>query len=435
MPRKTKKEMEDLNGLSNLIQPNPRVNLDELLDLQDTGCGGYGGMPLVQDKKPLTISDSISLKPKLRPNQPKLASDSLFKTLEDRTQLNENAAICSKILEVNTLLQQGKFAPAEFALGRKLTSTEIVNKSLSESSFPSTHRTAVVHVQEPRQAPILTEYEHEQLPEIESEEEEDDETPVERKRRIAQLRREAYDELFSTAPEADVIQQIHDEQDPARQAFLEKQFKAYKKRQASSSSAPPAKPKVTVKPTKPIGKAKIPVKIKQPAVLKQQGKGFSKYLPPRMTNLVPFGRLALDLDQLENGDVISIIYPGSRRKVNGLKNRVATPGMKLAISQIMAGVKPSTKGLNQEEIKYLELLTHMARIPADKRGAVPVTKRKAVVPVKKLHDEFRVIIGEIEAGNDSKALRQQLSELLAVMVHRELITQEQAQRAIEEYVE
>ncbi len=119
---------------------------------------------------------------------------------------------------------------------------------------------------------------------------------------------------------------------------------------------------------------------------------------------VRFGGYVLDHHKLLGGNILSLSHP-SGRKVKGIPNQVVSDAMKKCIHSIVNGGKVSTRGLSPaEKLKMHDLLSKSA-------ANVSTGADVNVPPTKKL----QLILGEIEAGNDSADLKAQLRKLLPAL--------------------
>ena len=149
----------------------------------------------------------------------------------------------------------------------------------------------------------------------------------------------------------------------------------------------------------------------------------------------PNGVLGVDLKNLEK-NILSVRHHNTKHKVFGLPNIKITPKYKNIILSLLAGSEPSIKGMHADEKVHLKkLIKHSHTGSVD--GRLPSLPRKPrekkTSAVDDLKDKFKVMIGEISAGNTSDILKGELKGLLSQMVAMKLITQKQATNCATDY--
>jgi hypothetical protein len=173
------------------------------------------------------------------------------------------------------------------------------------------------------------------------------------------------------------------------------------------------------------------------------GKGLSTTVKaPRKTTAgnwqtLPGGEVAIDLIQLEKR-VLSVRHVKSKHKVLGMPNKEISAKFKSIILSLLSGSTPTLGKLSDEYKLILTKLIHHSKTNAKVGGKLPVIERKK--PEKKsetldkLSNSFKVMVGEITAGNDSTVLQNQLMLLLKTMIQKKLITKKQSMDVIKAYI-
>lgn len=146
------------------------------------------------------------------------------------------------------------------------------------------------------------------------------------------------------------------------------------------------------------------------------------HLRPK-AHMVPLGRYLLDYSKLQGG-TLSIRHPHGP-KVVGWPNRAVTSHLQKSLLSIIHKGKPLSTGLTVQEKMLLTKLLNQSHSTVPRMGA-----DINVAPDEKLE----IIMGEIDAGNDSKALKQQLRSLIHQMVKGGLITTQHKQSIEKEYL-
>lgn len=135
----------------------------------------------------------------------------------------------------------------------------------------------------------------------------------------------------------------------------------------------------------------------------------------KRTRKVKLGGYMVDHHKLLSQNVLSISHP-TGRKVKGMPNREVSDGLKEAIHNIITGGKVNTKKLKAEEKLHLRDLLHNSAANVSLGADVNVS------PSQQLH----LILGEMEAGNDSAELKTQLRKLLPSLKRSKSISAEVA---------
>lgn len=156
--------------------------------------------------------------------------------------------------------------------------------------------------------------------------------------------------------------------------------------------------------------------------------------------LQQFGKLGIDLTQL-NKNVLSVVHHHNKHKVTGIKNAELTTKSKNVVLSLLQGLEPDVKGLSQAEKELIAKLIRASKTSAKVQGKIPkVTSLNpaknphALSDVDKLRESFQVLVGSIEAKNDSVLLKNNLSILLNTMLERGLITKKQLLDCHRQYI-
>jgi hypothetical protein len=125
-----------------------------------------------------------------------------------------------------------------------------------------------------------------------------------------------------------------------------------------------------------------------------------------------FGTYKLDYGKLMGEGILSISHPNGR-KVKGLNNQRVSKGVHHALSQMVTGGKVNPRRLAAEDRVFMAKLMQKANAHAPKLGA------EINMPPEQ---QLSLILGEIEAGNDSALLKGQLRKLLPYLKRMKIIT-------------
>lgn len=136
-----------------------------------------------------------------------------------------------------------------------------------------------------------------------------------------------------------------------------------------------------------------------------------------------FGGYMLDHNKLLTQSVLSLSHP-SGKKVKGMPNMEVTPALKNVVHSIVTGGKVSTRGLKAQEKLFLKELLHRSAANVDIGADVNVAPS----------EQLSLILGEIDAGNDSPDLKRQLKKLMPSLVKSKTITRDQMQDISHHYL-
>jgi len=130
----------------------------------------------------------------------------------------------------------------------------------------------------------------------------------------------------------------------------------------------------------------------------------------RRSKKVKLGGYVLDHNKLLSSNILSISHP-TGRKVKGWPNQEVSPAMKTAIHNIVTGGEVNTKRLKSHEKMMLHSLLS--------KSAANVTGADVNVSPS---EQLKLALGELEAGNDSPALKTQVRKLLPLLQRSNLLT-------------
>lgn len=138
---------------------------------------------------------------------------------------------------------------------------------------------------------------------------------------------------------------------------------------------------------------------------------------------VKFGGYMMDHNKLLTHNVLSLSHP-SGKKVKGMPNMEVTPALKQVIHSIVTGGKVSTGKLKANEKLYLRDLMHKSAANVELGADVNVSPTQ----------QLQLILGEMEAGNDSTELKSQLRKLLPQLKRSKVLTAEQVSDISKHYL-
>jgi hypothetical protein len=138
---------------------------------------------------------------------------------------------------------------------------------------------------------------------------------------------------------------------------------------------------------------------------------------------VQFGKYLLDMNKLRGG-VVALVHAGTRRKIRSFPNRTSTPGLSHALKQIVSGGAVHHKKMTHHDRLYVNRLVRLSGADVDLPSDVNMPP----------HEQLKVLMGEIEAGNDSPDLKQQLRSTVTTMKRMKQLSAEQANEIREHYL-
>lgn len=142
----------------------------------------------------------------------------------------------------------------------------------------------------------------------------------------------------------------------------------------------------------------------------------------RRSKKVRLGGYMVDHNKLLSSNVLSLSYP-TGRKVKGFPNQEVSNAMKNAVHNIVTGGSVNMKPLKAHEKMTLHHILS--------KSAANVTGADINVSPS---EQLKLAMGEIEAGNDSPALKQQIKKLLPILRRSNLITAGQVQDISKHYL-
>ena len=155
---------------------------------------------------------------------------------------------------------------------------------------------------------------------------------------------------------------------------------------------------------------------------------FAEYIPPNLVSNIPdappldpapalvgqgvqrefikFGKLHIDYKKLKYQKILSVT-DAKKRRLPWLKNTPVSPSFAKLIMQ--SKVVPTTLTLSRAECHLFERLATVGEVelPACKKKVIPDTRAY----IAHLQNRIPVLLGEIEAGNDSKEVKNELSQV------------------------
>ena len=154
-------------------------------------------------------------------------------------------------------------------------------------------------------------------------------------------------------------------------------------------------------------------------IAKQRGLGLKR------TEYISLGNnYQLNKNKL-NKNVISISYKKNGCKLNDFKDVKVTNNLKDAILQLANGVNIEHSKLTKPELQYIDHIVKRGKI-----NVVSSTKRN----YKSIKERLAIITGEMDSGNDSILLKNELSQLLNILLDKKMINQQQAKDATKKYI-
>lgn len=133
-----------------------------------------------------------------------------------------------------------------------------------------------------------------------------------------------------------------------------------------------------------------------------------------------YGRLNIDSKKLQDG-IVSVMFNDATNKPRRLKNRTVTNKCKEIIIQMLEGKNVDISKLSPAEQKYMIDLHNESRIKH-----IAVAGGGLVDDIKTLTHKFDVLVGEISAGNNSKEILNELSEIINGLVQKGVLSVKQA---------
>lgn len=149
-------------------------------------------------------------------------------------------------------------------------------------------------------------------------------------------------------------------------------------------------------------------------------------IDPAMRKDIDFGKFAIDANKLNN-NILSFAYKKNHHPITGLPNVKVSANVKSVIMQLINnhGLAVDQSELTPEESKFVD---HIVR-----KSGIKFTSH---VPTngKKLTRRLELIVGMIDAGNNSKILKNELTDILNQCLEKGLITPKEAKHATRKYI-
>lgn len=151
---------------------------------------------------------------------------------------------------------------------------------------------------------------------------------------------------------------------------------------------------------------------------------YSDGIAPTRLNYVEFGKLMINM-KLLNSNILLLKYKKSYGPVPELRRQTISDDLKNLLYYII-----DTKNLNYESIRELEPNDNTLIMKILSRSGLDVTfrldKKKATEDIDDVVERFKIIQGEINAGNDNeKGLLDEAISLLTKLKKHNKITQQQ----------
>lgn len=132
-------------------------------------------------------------------------------------------------------------------------------------------------------------------------------------------------------------------------------------------------------------------------------------VPHRSGHGIEFGRFLVHGGKLAEG-TLSMKYAHNGRKISDLPNRHLSPALQEAMHQVIHGRPMTGTGLHDHDLAYIRKVIDRAQAGGDVRAALPLP------PSQQRRSRMMVILGEMEAGNDSPELKTELERLLKYLL-------------------
>ena len=132
-----------------------------------------------------------------------------------------------------------------------------------------------------------------------------------------------------------------------------------------------------------------------------------------------FGNFVVDVGKLNREHVLSVKHLKSRKKVHEMANTSVTPQFKEVMHKVLAGGGLTTATMDLLPAGEKDL---MKRLVKRSRADLELEVEKSEEPLTRL----KIMLGEIEAGNDSQLLRDQLEAMVQRLQVEGVLTAELA---------
>ena len=143
-----------------------------------------------------------------------------------------------------------------------------------------------------------------------------------------------------------------------------------------------------------------------------------------MRDDVPFGKFSLDMKKLSDNRV-SLAYPHNHHPVTGIPMAWISNRLKQVIMEILNDMPVNLNDLNEAEARYLDMILKKAKVRFNNRLSNNDNE---------LIKRLQMLIGTIGTGNNSKLVKNELSQTLNKLCMDGLISTQQVKWAIKKYV-
>ncbi len=154
------------------------------------------------------------------------------------------------------------------------------------------------------------------------------------------------------------------------------------------------------------------------------GKGLRVYTHPNQRSNIEFGRYNLDKNKLAQ-NILSFAHKGTNHSVTGLPSTRVSEKLKYVVLGLINGMPVNLDTLSADEMEYFRHIMKSTK----KEFKNPISNNNSA-----LSDRLEIIIGEIGAGNSSKALKTELSQTLNSLHQAGLISGKQVNDATARYI-
>lgn len=154
---------------------------------------------------------------------------------------------------------------------------------------------------------------------------------------------------------------------------------------------------------------------------------------------VAFGRYEIDRNAL-NRNVLSLRFTHNKHPLTNYPRMSISDHLRCGIEAIMSGTYFDINSLDAVEKRFLDTLVKNSKVNFSMPKTFGLTHEKKFKTVKevgstkaKYEAKFKILTGEILAGNDSKEIMKELRELCLQMSSSGLLTHDQAREVIDQF--
>lgn len=141
------------------------------------------------------------------------------------------------------------------------------------------------------------------------------------------------------------------------------------------------------------------------------------------TGRVPFGRYWLDMGKLSGG-VVAMTHQSTGRKIRSFPNRGTTAGLTHALNMAVTGGQIQHRRLSAHDKLYMNRLVRTSGADVDLPSDVNMPPG----------EQLKVLLGEIDAGNDSHDIKHQLRSVVTTLKRMKQLNPQQAGDIAEHYL-